>query len=90
MNPAQIEKLLTESPLPPTMVLLAPSRKPLGVKALHLIVGKGFRVESIEGSSTGVITFADGRKGFVFVKLSRSVRNRVPHWYPASEGGHGS
>lgn len=87
MNPTEIEELLAESLLPSTMALLAPSRKPLGVKALHRLAERGFKVESIKGSSTGVITFEDGRRGFVFIKLNPAVRKRVPHWYPTKETG---
>lgn len=77
----EIKQLMAESLLPAAFSLLGPSRKPIGVKAIILLESRGLRVQSIQGSSTGVITFKDEKKGFVFVKLNPAAKRRAPVWH---------
>ncbi len=76
----EIDQLLAESLLPSTMALLARSRKPIGVRALEFLERRGLQVHSLGGTSTGVITYKDERRGFLFVKLNRYARAQVPVW----------
>lgn len=81
MNKDEIEKL--ES-LPPSLALLSPSSKPLTARGLRWLRTEGFRVQALEGSSTGVIT-KEGIKGFVFVKLNPHARKLAEVWLLKSE-----
>ena len=83
LSEQEIFQSIQESIVPSCMTGLLPSRKALTVKQVMYLKSNGFKVQSIEGGTTGVITMQDPtKKGLVFIKLTPTARNRVEHWYP--------